>query len=120
MLKNTLNNKNTWIIVLLLIIITFLHYSDIQIVWELHNFYKMLYYIPIILASFKYRLKGGLITSIAVAFLYAPHILLFNTDDVNIALINQYLEIILFLSIGFITGWLVEGDYRKQRLLENN
>ena len=119
MLKNTLNNKNTWIITTLLIIITFLHYSNLMAVMELHNFYRMLYYIPIILAAFKYRLKGGLITSITVSLLYAPHIFLFNTE-VNIALINQYLEIMLFLIIGFITGWLVEGDYNKQKLLENN
>ncbi len=119
MLKDTLNNKNTWTIGVLLVIITFLHYSNLTAVRELHNFYRMLYYIPIILASFKYRLKGGLVTSIIVSLLYAPHIFLFNTE-LNILLINQYLEITLFLSIGFITGWLVEGDYRKQKLLENN
>lgn len=119
MLKNTLNNKNTWIIVSLLIIITFLHYSNLTAVRELHDIYRMLYYIPIILASFKYRLKGGLITSIIVSILYSPHIFLFSTE-VNIVLVNQYLEIMLFLIIGFITGWLVEGDYKKQKLLENN
>jgi len=119
MLRDSLNNKNTWIIGVLLVIITLLHYSNLTAVRELHNFYRMLYYIPIILASFKYRLKGGLITSIIVSLLYAPHIFLFNTE-LSIILINQYLEIMLFLSIGFITGWLVEGDYRKQKLLENN
>lgn len=119
MLKRTLNNKNTWIIVSLLIIITFLHYSNLAAVKEIHNFYRMLYYIPIILASFKYRLKGGLIISIVVSLLYAPHIFLFTTE-ISIALVNQYLEIMLFLTIGFITGWLVEGDYKKQKLLENN
>lgn len=119
MLKRTLNNKNTWIIVSLLIIITFLHYSNLAAVKEIHNFYRMLYYIPIILASFKYRLKGGLIISIVVSLLYAPHIFLFTTE-ISIALVNQYLEIMIFLTIGFITGWLVEGDYKKQKLLENN
>ncbi|WP_158016527.1 two-component system sensor histidine kinase NtrB [Tissierella creatinophila] len=34
-------------------------------------------------------------------------------------MINQYLEITLYLAIGFITGKLVELDYRKQKLFEN-
>jgi signal transduction histidine kinase len=116
---NIIKDKFLWVISLLITIITFLHYSDLMAVWELHIFYRKLYYIPIILASFRYRLKGGLVASIIISILYAPHIIFFNTE-INIALINQYLEIMLFLSIGVITGWLVEGDYKKQKLLEKN
>ncbi|MBU5313497.1 PAS domain S-box protein [Tissierella carlieri] len=86
--------------------------------WEIHIFYRKLYYIPIILSSFRYRLKGGLISSIIVSILYAPHLSIFRTG-ISITLLNQYLEIALFLTIGFITGKLVELDYEKQKSLEN-
>jgi len=86
--------------------------------WEMHIFYRKLYYIPIILAAFRYRLRGGLLTSITVSILYAPHLFLFS-QGFNITVLNQYLEIILFISIGIITGRLVSLDFKKQKLLEN-
>lgn len=119
LIKQITKDKYFILIVLLILITTLLHYSNFMAELEFHNFYRKLYYIPIILASFRYRLRGGIISSIFISILYAPHLSLLDTD-LNIALINQYLEIILFLTIGFITGWLVEGDYKKQKLLENN
>lgn len=119
MIKKLLKDKYFWSISLLILIITFFHYSNITTEWELHNFYRKLYYIPVIFAAFKFRLIGGMIASIIVSILYAPHIIWFSSG-LNIGLINQYLEILLFIIIGFITGWLVEEDYKKQSLLENN
>lgn len=119
MKRNIFKDKSIWVISSIILFITFLHYSNLMAEWELHTFYRKLYYIPIILAAFRYRLKGGIISSIVTTILYAPHILLLNTDF-TIGLINQYLEISLFLSIGFITGWLVEGNYKNQMLLEHN
>ncbi len=116
--KRIFKDKYFWIISSLIVIITFLHYSDLMAEWEMHIFYRKLYYIPIILSSFRYRLKGGLVSSIIVSILYAPHLSLFGTG-VNITLLNQYLEISLFITIGFITGRLVELDYEKQKSLEN-
>ncbi|OLS01978.1 sporulation kinase E [Tissierella creatinophila DSM 6911] len=116
--KNILKDRYFWIITLLILIITGLHYSNLMSEWEIHIFYRKLYYIPIILSSFRYRLKGGLISSILISILYAPHLLMFG-GVVSITMINQYLEITLYLAIGFITGKLVELDYRKQKLFEN-
>lgn len=118
MKKNILYDKYFWLINVTVIIITFLHYSTVMSKWEFHIFYRRLYYIPIILSAFKYRLKGGLLTSFIISILYAPH-LMFNFNGFNIASINQYFEIILFLSIGLITGRLVEADYKKQQQLES-
>lgn len=112
-----LKDKYFWVISILIALITFLHYSNLLAEWEIHIFFRKLYYIPIILSSFKYRLKGGLISSIIISLLYAPHLSIFGSN-LNIALINQYLEIALFLTIGFITGRLVEMDYEKQKSLE--
>lgn len=118
MLRKTLEDKYFWLISFLTALITFLHYSNLMAEWEIHIFYRKLYYIPIILSSFRYRLKGGLVSSIVISILYAPHLSIFG-NEINITLVNQYLEIALFLSIGFITGRLVELDYKKQKSLEN-
>lgn len=116
--KEIIKDKYFWIISFLTLSITFLHYSNLMSEWEMHIFYRKLYYLPIILSSFRYRLKGGLVSSIIVSILYAPHILIFGSG-LNISLLNQYLEISLFLTIGYITGKLVEVNYEKQKILEN-
>lgn len=115
--KKIIKDKYFWIITFLTLSITFLHYSNLMSEWEMHIFYRKLYYLPIILSSFRYRLKGGLVSSIVVSILYAPHILIFGSG-LSLTLLNQYLEIILFLTIGYITGKLVEVNYEKQKILE--
>lgn len=105
------------IIVSLLVVITALHYLNLSGSWPIHDFYRRFYYLPIILASFWFRIRGGFIISLVVALLYAPH-LLFYFGEINIAVINQFLEVIMFMVVGLITGYLVEKDYRKRVLLE--
>lgn len=115
--RKIIKDKYFWLISFLTLSITFLHYSNLMSEWEMHIFYRKLYYLPIILSSFRYRLKGGLISSIIISILYAPHISIFGSG-LSITLLNQYLEMILFLAIGYITGKLVETDYKKQETLE--
>lgn len=115
--KKIFKDKYFWAISSIIVVITFLHYSNLMSEWELHIFYRKLYYIPIILSSFRYRLKGGLFASIIASILYAPHLTIFG-NGMSISLLNQYLEIAMFLTIGYITGRLVELDYVKQKSLE--
>lgn len=112
------NKDSKIIIVALILIITALHYSTQSTRWPLHDFYRRLYYLPIILAAFKYRLKGGFLSSLAVIFLYAPH-MLFYFGEINLEVINQFFEAGMFVVIGMITGFLVEGDFQKRMLLED-
>lgn len=109
--------RDKLIIAVSVIIITVLHYITLNPITGLHDFYRRLYYIPIILAAFRFGLKGGLSTSFAIVSLYAPHLLLyFGKVDLNI--INQFLEIAMFIIIGGITGALVESEAKVRRLLE--
>jgi len=109
--------KSKLVIALLLILITGLHYSTTLRPWGFHDFYRRLYYIPIILAAFKFRLRGGLIVSTLVVLVYAPHLLAYF-GEVNIEVINQFLESGMFMVIGLITGYLVEQDYKRGKALE--
>ena len=95
------------IIIILLLVITGLHYYTSIYKIELHEFYRRLYYIPIILASFRYGLRGGVITPFLTGVLYAPH-LLFYVGEMNIHVLNQFMEIFLFFVVGVTTGLLVQ------------
>lgn len=106
------------LIMILILFITILHYSTKLGPWGLHDFYRRLYYIPIILAAFKFRLRGGLIVSTVVVLIYAPHLLTYF-GEVNIEVINQFLESGMFMFIGLITGYLVEQDYKRREALEH-
>lgn len=109
--------KNLLVIGITIIIVTILHYSTLSSPWDIHDFYRRLYYIPIILAAFKFRFRGGVITSIVSSILYAPHIFLYF-DTLDMAVINRVLEMVMFIIIGTITGFLVETDYKKKIALE--
>jgi signal transduction histidine kinase len=72
----------------------------------LHEIYRRLYYVPIILAAFWFGLKGGIFCAIVVSFFYLPHVFYqwggsFLTND-----LPKTLEIVLYHIIGFVTGSL--------------
>lgn len=116
MIKNG-NIKALAFIGVSIIIITLLHYFTLVPKTDLHDFYRRLYYIPIIVAAFKFRLRGGILTSIGVSLLYAPHMTVYF-GVIDIEVLNQILEIIMFIVIGIVTGFSVESDYKKKKLLE--
>ncbi|MBU5676961.1 sensor histidine kinase [Alkaliphilus sp. MSJ-5] len=109
--------KYKLVIILLLILITGLHYSTQSSLWGIHDFYRRLYYLPIILGAFKFRLRGGFIISTLVVLIYAPHLLIYF-GEINIEVINQFLESGMFMVVGLITGYLVEQDYKRGKALE--
>lgn len=80
----------------------------------MHDFFRRLYYVPIILAAFKFRLRGALVVSALTVSLYAPHLLVYF-GEINMELLNQFLEAVMFIVLGFITGYLVEEDYQARR-----
>ncbi|WP_165000377.1 ATP-binding protein [Anaerophilus nitritogenes] len=97
--------------------ITLLHYLTVASKWGIHDFYRRLYYIPMIVSAFKFRLRGGLLASLIISILYAPHLLLYF-GEMNIEVLNQFLEIVIFIIIGTGTGFLVESDFKKKKRLE--
>ncbi len=99
-------------------VITFLHYFTVTTKWgSIHDFYRLLYYIPIIVSAFKFKLKGGMIASIIISILYSPHLLVYF-GTIDMATLNKMLEIVMFIVVGTITGFLVESDHRKKNMLE--
>jgi two-component system, sporulation sensor kinase E len=112
------NKRAFWIIVLMLALVTAFHYFTGSRNWQLHDFFRRLYYFPIIVAAFKFRLKGALVVSVFTVILYAPHLLVYF-GELNMELINQFLEAVMFVVVGLITGYLVEEDYRAREGLQD-
>lgn len=104
------------VLAVLIALVTALHYLTINQQWAIHDFYRRLYYIPIILGAFKFRLRGGVVISVLISFLYLPHVLFYWGFE-DIGFVNQILEITMFLFIGSITGYLVEQLSRNNVLL---
>ncbi|HKK01754.1 MAG TPA: ATP-binding protein [Desulfuromonadales bacterium] len=104
------NERNRSIVIAALVLtITVLHYSTAPQRVEIHDIYRRLYYIPIILGGLWFGLRGGLLTSLAVSAFYLPHILLQWRSHPTTNL-EQYLEVILYNVIGALTGFLAARE----------
>ncbi len=97
--------------------ISLLHYLTPLHLPVLHDIFQRLYYIPIILAAFWFGLRGGLVTSIFVSFLYAPHIL-FQWGIGPSLEMEKFLEIVLYNVVGGITGYLSQREEDRREELE--
>jgi signal transduction histidine kinase len=70
-----------------------------------HDLFRRLYYLPIILAAFRYGLGGGLATSIVVSLLFLPHVLMTRAMLPRQAS-EAVFEIPLYVVVGVVTGIL--------------
>jgi two-component system, NtrC family, sensor histidine kinase HydH len=70
-----------------------------------HDLFRRLYYLPIILAAFRYGLGGGLATSVLVSLLFLPHVLMTRVMLPRQAS-EAVFEIPLYLVVGVVTGIL--------------
>lgn len=102
--------------IVLIASVTSLHYFTAAREGQIHDFYRRLYFIPIVLGAFKFRFKGGVLISLIISGLYSPHIFMYRQFE-DIGMANQLLEIVLFLFIGSITGYLVEQLFQKNLIL---
>jgi signal transduction histidine kinase len=101
----------------LIVIISLLHYSTSTSKGYFHEIYKVLYYIPIILAAFQFGVRGGLATSLIISFIYLPHVIFQwrGSLDHNV---SRALEIVLYNVAAYITGRLAEGERSERKRYE--
>ncbi len=93
------------LLALMVLAITSGHYLTSTHAEHVHNAYRLLYYVPIVLGGFWFSLRGGMGTSILVSVVYAPHVL-FQWGHVPHVAPEKYLEILIYNLIGCITGVL--------------
>jgi len=96
-------------IALLLSLISLFHYFAPP-EWRLvHTVMGHAYLVPIVIASYWFALKGGLISSICAGILFAPHIP-FQFRDVEA---DKFIELFVYTVIGVITG-ILSGKLQRQ------
>ncbi len=98
-------------------LISVCHYATMSSHTWLHDVYRRLYYIPIILGAFSYGLKGGLSASLIISLVYAPHAFTHYFVHDPAASIEKFLEMALYNIIGIITGYMAQKE-RKARFYQ--
>jgi two-component system, NtrC family, sensor histidine kinase HydH len=101
-----------------IVCISLLHYFTPLNISMLHDIFQRLYYLPIILASFWFGLKGGIGCSVVISVIYIPHIVMQWEQSPGME-IERYLEILLYNVVGGVTGMLSEREARHRARLEN-
>jgi signal transduction histidine kinase len=81
----------------------------------LHDIFRRLYYIPIVLGAFSYGIKGGLSASVLASLVYAPHAFTHFFEHDPGATVEKLLEIALYNIVALITGYLAQRE-RSERL----
>lgn len=101
----------------LIVAISLLHYLTGSDVHRLHDVYRRLYYLPIILAAFTGGVRGGVLAALVVSVLYYPHAFGHLTHDPGLP-VEKTLEIILYFVVALVTGFLVSRESMTQGMLQ--
>jgi two-component system sensor histidine kinase HydH len=100
----------------LIAVVSILHYTTGASASGLHDVYRRLYYLPIILAAFAGGIRGGAVAAVVVCVVYYPHAFGHYTHDPGRP-VEKILEMLLYLVVGVVTGLLVSREERTQREL---
>ncbi|MCA9448091.1 MAG: HD domain-containing protein [Candidatus Omnitrophica bacterium] len=79
----------------------------------IHVFLRSLYLLVIIASSVWFGLKGGLISSLAISFLFGFHILI-SWADRPMENVNQAAMIVVYFIVGSVSGLLVQLQNREK------
>lgn len=106
-----------WFVASLIIGISVLHYKTTLTDAIFHDIYRRLYYLPIIIAAFRYQLVGGIGASLMISVIYLPHLLSHWSVSPGQGL-NKLLEMVLYNIVGMVTGLLVARQERERQRYE--
>jgi len=88
--------------------VSILHYVTNGHAVELHEVFRRLYYLPIVVAAVRFGAAGGTATGLLASVLYLPHVWWGSASP------EQYGELVLFNLVGVVTGFLA-GRLRRER-----
>ncbi|MBL7205542.1 MAG: hypothetical protein ISS63_14635, partial [Desulfobacteraceae bacterium] len=93
-----------------------LHYLTFPELRYYHAVYRMLFYMPLVLGSLWFGMKGAVYISLGVSVLFFPHAIRqwqgFSLDD-----FHRLSEGVLYIGIALVLGSLVEREKKRQRTL---
>jgi signal transduction histidine kinase len=105
-----------WTAVAAVMVLTVGHYtaSPHDPFW--HDLFRRLYYLPIILAGFRFGLRGGLATAAVISLVFLPHVLMMKTMLPRQAS-EAVFEVPLYLIVGIVTGILSDRQRKANEFL---
>ncbi len=104
-------------IVLSTLFITYLHYTTFETIHSLHDVYRELYYIPLLIAALVFGLRGAILSYLFVSLLYIPYMA--GTWTGGIFFETKRVLFLLFSGIfSFLAGYLIDRDTRRKKELE--
>ncbi len=106
------------IIIALLLSISGLHFFTSVYKSFYHDLFDRLYYIPIILSSFFFGLRGGAVVAIVSGTFLFIHLRMQWQMFFPVEIMGKYLEIALYIVVGVITGFLSDLERKSQRKTE--
>ena len=106
-----------WFVVSLIVGVSVLHYRTTLTNAVFHDIYRRLYYLPIIIAAFRYQIAGGVGASLAISLIYLPHLLSQWQVSPEQGW-NKLLEIVLYNIVGVLTGVLVARQEEERSRYE--
>lgn len=107
--------RDVLIVAAMLIVITGLHtFTSGTGSPQFHDFYRRLYYLPILYAAFVFGMRGGLVTALASVILYAPYATAGLARVFGLQ-IDDWLELVMYLVMGVLFGQLRDLEERKTR-----
>ena len=114
MKMKTKTTDKIWIvtIALLIVVVAVLHYSTPTHLHKLHELYRAFFYLPIILAAFRFQLRGGIFSSSAIILIYFPHVV-FQWGGDFFQNFSRFLEMFMYLVIGTVAGHLALREKRE-------
>jgi two-component system sensor histidine kinase HydH len=108
--------KKVVIIALMIGVILSLHYFTLPYMQYRHAVYRMLFYLPLVLGSFWFGLKGAIYICASVSMLYIPYAIK-QWQGFSLENFHELLEGVLYIIIAFIIGYLVEKERKKHSAL---
>jgi two-component system sensor histidine kinase HydH len=99
------------------LLITYLHYSTLPAVQALHDIYRELYYVPVLIAAIAFGLKGGLSAFVFIAAFYLPYIFM-SWSGTFLVEANKFLHLVLQGFVAIFAGYLIDRDRRQRQEME--
>ncbi len=109
--------KQLFLVAGLVAVFSVLHYMTPASRPILHDVWRKLYFVPILLAAFWFGLKGGLVTSVLTSVIYLPHVLS-QWAHIHTQREDAIFDIFLYNIVGGLTGFLAAREREQRQKLE--
>jgi signal transduction histidine kinase len=99
------------------LVITYLRYSTIPAIRELHDIFMEFYYIPVFLGALLFGLRGAILAFLFVLGALMPYMLLYWSGDF-LSEADTFLHLALQGFFGLFAGFLIDRDKRRGKQME--